>query len=301
MARAVMTEQAALDAVRTVNKSETGEDELASLRARAARWTACVGHVITPPSLRLVAGLLASSAVSHEVLVRVLRRAGNDATSILMQHLTAATSLLARRVLFDVIIELGVGVPVLVAHLQHRLWFVVRNAACLLGALRAPEAETALVAALSHADERVRTAAATALMQLATPSARRALEGAIRDSSSDVRRRALRGLLHGDGQSRSAAVLSEAVDLERDEDVQLEVVSALRELATSFAAQQLSRLCSPSVTAGKSVAFRRAALEALVAVRPTAALPLLRLQSKDRDADVRAFATELLARVSRAA
>jgi hypothetical protein len=269
--------------------------------AIAARWSQCFTHLCTPPALRLVAGLVITESFPHDTLVAILARAGHAGTATLMQYLTAAASLMHRRVLFDTIVELGSGVPVLIANLEHKLWFVVRNAACLLGALRATEAEPALIATLSHADERVRTSSATALAQMGTQTGRRALENAIRDSSSEVRRRALRGLLHGDGLTRSAAVLSEAVDLERDPEVQLEVIAALREIGTPSAVQQLVKMCSPSTSAGKSFEFRRAAMDALVALRPSAAAPLLRIHAQDRDPVVRTYAQAMLEHVSRAA
>lgn len=284
LTRAVRTERAAL------------ADE-----SLAAHWTDCVEHLLTPPSLRLTAALILDGGYPRAALCEVLARAGNEGTAVMMQYLTAAQSLLHRRLLFDAIVEIGVGIPVLVGHLEHKSWFVVRNAACLLGALRAVEAESALIASLAHPDERVRTSIATALVQLGTTNGRRALEVAIRDSSSEVRRRAMRGLLHGEGLARSAAVLSEAVDLERDPDVQLEVVATLRDLGTPHAVQQLARMCSPAALASKSLAYRRDAMEALVTLRPSAAAPFLRIQAQDRDPAVRALARALMERAAHAA
>ena len=89
-------------------------------------------------------------------------------------------------------------------------------------------------------------------------------------------------------------MISEALDLERDADVQLEIVASLRAMGTPHAVQQLVRLCSPSGSAYKSAEFQRAALEALTALRPTAAAPMLRVRCHDRDPDVRAHAAALL-------
>lgn len=289
---AVRTEDAA------ITKAADGTPESAML---AQHWTAGFESLVTPPALALVAGLIPTDAFPRERALAILRRAGDAGTAALMQHLTAATSTIQRRQYFDAIVETGKGIDVLVAHLQHPLWFVVRNAACLLGAMRATAAEGALIAALSHADDRVRTSIATALVQLGTDAGRRALEGAIRDASSDVRRRALSGLLNAESLARSAAVLSEALDLERDPDVQLEVVAALRQLGTPFAIQRLVRLCSPAGRSGKSPEFVRAAMEALAEVHPTVATPLLRIAAKDRDPSIATHAQDLLARLTRAA
>ena len=267
----------------------------------ALRWTASVGEVMTRPALQMVAGLLRTEQVPRDQVLEILSRSGCEGTAALMPLLIASPSLMQRRTYFNAIVELGAGVSVLVGYLVHTQWFVVRNAACLLGAMRAAEGEAALIAALPHADERVRMSIATALVQIGTPTGRRALERAIRDASSEVRRRALRGLLNADGLARSAAVLSEALDLERDPEVQLEVIASLRQIATPHAVQQLMKVCSPHGLAGKPAEYRQAAMEALVDLRPTAAAPLLRIQSQDRDPETRAFAIKMLERVTKAA
>lgn len=267
----------------------------------AHEWSAATTTMLNVAALQLITELIAAHAYPREALITIVRRAGDPGASAVLQQLSTATSLVDRRTLFDAIVQAGVGARVLTAMLDHSQWFVVRNAAALLGAMRATSAEAALIAHLSHADERVRTSIATALVQLGTQSGRKALEIAIRDASTEVRRRALKGLLSADGLARSAAVLSEALDLERDPDVQLEVVNGLRAIGTPLAVQQLLKLCSPSGSAGKSIAFRRAALDALAALRPTAAVPLLRIQAQDRDEDTRRHAQALLEQMGRAA
>ena len=287
--RVIVTERAAEEAGDTIGSGI------------ASRWTESVGEVMTRPALQMVAGLLFTEQVPRDQVLEILRRAGSEGTAALMPLLIASPSLMQRRTYFDAIVGLGAGLSVLVGYLAHTQWFVVRNAACLLGAMRAAEGEAALIAALQHADERVRMSIATALVQIGMPTGRRALETAIRDASSEVRRRALRGLLNADGLARSAAVLSEALDLERDPDVQLEVIASLRHIATPQAVQQLMKACSLNGLSGKPAAYQRAAIEALVDLRPAAAAPLLRIQSQDRDPETRAFAIRMLERVTKAA
>jgi hypothetical protein len=293
LSRAIRTERAAMDAA-----NRTGS---ADAHALLACWTDIVEHLTTQPAIKLVVGLLTTMDFSREELVRILRRAGPSATSTLMVHLSATPFAMDRRILFDAIVEVGTGWSVLVTHLDHKRWFVVRNAACLLGAMRAEDAEPALIARLTHKDERVRTAIATALLQLGSANGRRALERIIRDTSSAVRRQALRGLLTSEGLARSAAVLSEALDLERDTDVQMDVVSGLRELGTPHAVHQLVRLCSPASSAGRGVHVRRAALEALLELRPTVAMSFLRIEAQDRDATVSGYARAMLQKIGQAA
>lgn len=289
-------------ALLTVNNAiAAGSGESTDAPLIAERWRQCYTTMATAPALQLLTSMLVADGFSREPLIAMLRHAGNAGTAALMDQLTVAGTVFHRRVFFDAIVELGVGTSVLIAHLSHPQWYVVRNAAALLGAMRSPDAEFALIKLLSHPDERVRVSVATALIQLGTPSGRKALENAINDTSSQVRRRILEALLKGDGVLMSAAVISEALDLERDPEVQLEIVASLRAMATPHAVQQLVRLCSPAGSANKSAAFQRAAIEALTALNPTAAAPFLRIRSHDRDTEVREHATALLRGNSQAA
>lgn len=303
--------EAAVEALQAVASSATigasaesvaeVEEAMQSAVARSVQWRESLSNAVSQPALMLIGELLEQASVPREQVIAVLRETGDEGTGALMHYLIAAPSLVQRRVYFDAIVEVGVGVPVLIGHLGHSQWFVVRNAASLLGAMRATSADGALIATLAHVDERVRMSVATALVQIGTQTGRRALEGAIGDASSEVRRRALRGLLSADGLARSAAVLSEALDLERDPDVQLEAISALRAIGTRDAGRQLLKLCSAAGSAGKGVAFRKSALDALVELSPTAAQPLLRILAQDRDPELREFAATLLHRVTQAA
>ena len=273
----------------------------ADAAAIAEVWSDCLTQLAVPHALRLVAGLVLDDTFPQGEARAILQRAGDAGTLALFQLLSASDSMVHRRSLFDAIVQSATGVPVLVAHLAHERWFVVRNAVCLLGAMHATTAEGALIETLSHDDDRVRTAAATALLQLGTVSGHRALERAIHDSSSDVRRRALRALLRDEALARSATLLSEALDLERDGDVQLDVVASLKAIGTPHAIRQLVRLCGTTGQIARAPAVRRAALEALVTLRPSVAAPLVRRYAQDRDPEIRAHARGLLPRVNSAA
>lgn len=287
---------------RVIEAQELGDkDSLAAANAVAAKWRSGFTMLVIPPALTLLSGLVVSNEFPHDEIIRIIRRAGNPAVSALMTQLTASTSVYHRRLFFNAIVDAGTGTTVLSAHLGHPAWYVVRNAACLLGAMRALDAEPALIRCLEHADERVRVSVATALLQLETLSGRRALEKVYDDESDQVRRHVLDGLLRDDGVSTSAAILGEALDLERDPDVQLDVVRTLRSMGTPHAVRQLVRLCSPSGSRNKTTRFKQAALEALWALRPTAAAPILRLRAHDRDPEIRDHALTLLARAPQAA
>jgi HEAT repeat protein len=180
--------------------------------------------------------------------------------------------------------------------LDHEQWFVVRNAACLLGEFNSRSSEPELTATLSHADERVRAAVVTALLQLDTESSRATARGAVRDASAEVRRRAVRGFLAEQGSTNVEKLLN-ALERETELDVQLEFLYALGALATPDAVQKLIRLCSADGRY-RPPDFRIAAAEALATARLGAAVPMLRAMLKDPDVHARAAARHLIRAVS---
>lgn len=220
----------------------------------------------------------------------------DDAEQLIKQLLTS-DSMVVRRACFDALTALRRGVDALIPLLQHADWFVVRNAACLLGAMTAHSAERELTTSLTHADERVRAAVVAALLQLDTPTSRAAARGAIRDESPEVRRRAVRGFLAEQGTWSNVDHLLQALEREPDLDVQLEFLYALGALATPDAVQRLIRLCSIE-GAQRPAEFRIAAAEALATARLGAAVPLLRAMLRDPDIHARAAARHLIRAVS---
>jgi HEAT repeat protein len=103
--------------------------------------------------------------------------------------------------------------------LEDPQWFVVRNAAEMLGELQVREAERPLTELLKHEDERVRRAVTGALMRLGTTRAMQAIQAGLADSTPDMRAEAAAALVtRKDG--RSTATLLQALDVEKDEQVQ---------------------------------------------------------------------------------
>ena len=179
-----------------------------------------------PTLLRLLATLLPRDRDRVDQYTAVLARAGEDGAEALIEQLTSAKSLSDRRIFFDALVKLHAGVPALMHMLGDPRWYVVRNAADLLGELQASEAEGPLTEAARHDDDRVRRAAAAALAKLGTPRAHHALREALRDNSSQVRMQAAIGL--GTlGESRQATTLARALDTEADEDVQIAILGSL--------------------------------------------------------------------------
>ena len=250
-----------------------------------------------PAVTRLVAQLLPvlkGRPTEYAEHLAALGRTGAAGAAAMIAHLMAADTIEERRIFFDAIVELRAGIPMLIDALGHPQWFVVRNAACLLGEMKAEQADGALARLLEHRDERVREAAAGALAELETPTARMALRRMLQDHSPSVRLHAA-GAFAAAGSATTATPLAAALDAEPDGDVQLGIIAALGRLGTPDAVQKLVKAVSPGGGRGKPVSYRIAALEALAAARGSSVNPILRSLLTDGEPTVRDTAKRLIA------
>ena len=261
-----------------------------------AVWSASFEQLASNATLSLIAKLLQSTEIARDEVLEVLQRAGDAGAGALIARLIAETGRRERRILFDAIVEMQRGTPLLLRSLSHPTWYVVRNAASLLGAMKAVDAVQALGIVLGHPDERVRLAVTTALARIASPAATAALNGALRDRSAAVRHRGFRHLQKLKGNDINACAVGDAMELERNADTQRELLAALVSSTSPEAIPRLVMLCSPSARAAFSGTMRMELLDALTQLRPKAAMPFLRMATEDRDQTVRARAVELINR-----
>ena len=285
---------AALTALCLLFEAETGAPDV----VRKAAWTGAFDKAATPTAIQLAARILPDAGIESSALRGMLKRAGDPGAEALIALLTTADSLTKRRVYFDAIVELGKGVPVLIDALNAPQWFVVRNAALLLGEMKAFEAEKSLGRLLSHHDERVRIAVTSSLAQMGTPSARMMVQSAIHDSSAEVRRRAVGAFGIDKGSAVSASPLLRALAVEKNVEVEVEILYALGRVASADAVQKLIRLCSQSGAVDKPASYRIAAIESLTFARRSASLTILREMSNDSEPTVRATARNLIESVN---
>lgn len=265
---------------------------------RKSVWTGAFEKAATGSALQLAASLLPEAGTESDVLRAMLKRAGDSGAEALIALLPAANSVAKRRLYFDAIVDLGMGVPALINALNSAMWFVVRNAALLLGEMKVTVAERHLGRLLSHADERVRIAATSALAHMGTPSSHALVQSAIDDASSEMRRRAAGAFGLEQGSSVSASPLLRALTGEQNLEVQVEILYALGRVASADAVQKLIRLCSDTGAADRPASYRIAAIEALTAARRSASLSILRTMSSDSDPAVRATARNLIESVN---
>lgn len=234
---------------------------------RAGRLTIESGirQLLSPERLTTLVRRLPHTRMRDELLP-VLARGGEYSVHALVQALQDAETLMERRVCFDAIVALDAGDGALREALTDARWFVVRNAAALLGEMGVLEADGELVALLSHADERIRVAGARSLTRLGTERALVALQQCLTDSVPELRR--LAAAAHGarsQGKPSTTALLT-ALDIETDEDVMLEIVAVLGVLGSPDGVQRLLRLLRNDNDEAEPW-LREAAYNALVVAR----------------------------------
>lgn len=322
---------AALDAARTSEATTRALDDLVALAEHSVRVGrgAVVGEVVhgvvqretgaapadadtkrafvlalrrlsKPALMRAVATLIPRKPERRPDFHAVLARMGEDGADALIEQVTQAQTAEDRRTLFAALGELPAAVPSLVRMLGDSRWFVVRNAADLLGEMGATAAEGSLIALLRHPDDRVRRSATDALLKLGTPDAMKGIYEAVSDTSPDVRMHAAAALA-GRKDARTTATLIRAIEEEDDGDVQLAMIAALGRVATQDAVQKLVKLAEPEqrLFRKKAVNLRVAAVQALGEAGTPAALHALRDLVADKDRDVRDTATRALAHATR--
>jgi HEAT repeat protein len=221
-------------------------------------------------------------------LLKVVRRAGAPASKALMDLLVEAPTFAERKAYLAALRLIEEGGDAVASMLRHPEWFVVRNAADLVGELRFQEAVPDLGDTMDHADARVRRAAAAALAKIGTADAVRHLRRALKDPDGEVRVAVAQGVA-GRGLGPLTMSLVKAAEEEKDPQVSCEYYRALGRIGTPDAVQALAN----AVNAGgllkkrRAPAQRVAATEALALAGGNAARDVLLSLRKDRNRDVR--------------
>jgi HEAT repeat protein len=251
-----------------------------------------------PALMRGVAGLIAKHPERKQHCYEVLLRTGEDGAEAVIEQVGQSRSMEERQSMLDVLVELPDAVPALIRMLGDARWFVVRNAADLLGELAATRAESALVALLKHADDRVRRSATNALLKLGTTGAVKGVYDAVGDSSPEVRMQVAASIASRK-DAKTSVTLIKAIDGEEDGEVQLALIAALGKVATPDAVQKLVKMAEPAggIFKKKDATLRVAAVQALVEARTPAALAALKELAADKEREVRETATRALAQL----
>jgi len=250
--------------------------------------------------LRCVASQLALHPARRAEYVAILSRAGEDGADALIEQIGAVAHQRDRHVYFGALVQLKAGVASLLHMLEDSRWFVVRNAAEMLGEMQVREAEKPLTDLLKHDDERVRRAVTGALMRLGTARAMQAIQAGLADSTPDMRAEAAAALVtRKDG--RSTATLLQALEVEKDDQVQAAFLLALGKLGTPEAVQRLIKGAEAErgLFKRKTTAYRVASVHGLSEARTLEATDAIRALQTDKDAEVREAAKQAIGRITR--
>ncbi|HEX9894368.1 MAG TPA: HEAT repeat domain-containing protein, partial [Gemmatimonadales bacterium] len=226
---------------------------------------------------------MAGTGAQRDLAVDVLRRLGSDATEILMDLLIETEAMAERRGYFSALTRMEDGTEIIVHHLEHPQWYVVRNAAELCGEMRLVNSVPRLAHQATHADERVRRSVAVALARIGTPEALEPLARMLKDASPQVRIQML-GNLDGSKARPLAMPLAALLQTEEHPDVLREVLRALGRIGTPDALLALRRVAQGEVRRfGKRI--RLQAIESLGSVGAPGA-QILRGLAGDTDPEI---------------
>lgn len=276
------------------------EADAAQQEFRRQAYTMTLRRLLRPAVIRGIAQLLPRKRDIAAELEATLVRSGAEGADVVIELLAEESSATDRHVYLDVLPRLQAGVPTLVHMLGDTRWFVVRNAADLLGEMKVQSAEPALLPLLQHPDERVRKSAANALINLGTTTGFRKVCEMLQAESPRTRAHAAMALASRKDE-RSTAQLRTVLEDEPDTEVQLALLAALGKIATPAAVEQLIRAAEPKrrLLERKPNAFRIAAIQALAEARTPAALAALGVLKEDKDKEIREAAARAYQHASR--
>lgn len=144
------------------------------------------------PMLPFLVGRLEERGEERETLVDLFREIGEPAVALLVERLTLAESRNARKLIIDALVAIGAeSVALLTEHLVDRRWYVVRNAAVILGEIGDPASAEPLRDCLVHTDVRVRREALRSLVKIGGEQAEDAIIGLLAAEDNLTKRHAV--------------------------------------------------------------------------------------------------------------
>ncbi len=253
------------------------------------QYGVAIRRIAVAPILRSVAALLPRRRDRYDEYMTVIARSEEAGAEALAESLIAAPTIGDRRVYYDALIRLRTGVRTLIHMLGDSRWYVVRNAAELLGELKVAEAEVELMRLLEHDDDRIRAAAANALARIGSARRGRVSRGApaaTDNGNGDVP-------ASSNGQ-RSVNSIIKALEKESDSRVQVTLVAALGQLGTAQAVDKLVEIARTErglLARQRPMPFRVAAVHAIGQAKSPNAQQALQALLRDKSPAVRGAAS----------
>ena len=251
-------------------------------------FTMGIRRLQRPTMLQGVARTMSTHRDLRETCTRVLSLAGERGADVLIDNLIGSEVGSERRLYLEALRQCPAASNSLLHLLSDDRWYVVRNAASLLGELGHAEADKRLVELMSHRETRVRQAAAVALGKLGTSRSLLALLQGLNDASPDVRVQAV-WAISAARNPRAIPWLIEALDHEHDVAVQSALIATLGAVPTEDGVARLIRAAEAGgMLVRKPTAIRLRAIEALAEARTPSARQALQQLTQDRDREIRA-------------
>jgi HEAT repeat protein len=256
------------------------------------QYAMSIRRLSTPSVLHCLVELLPRRRENYDQYMAVFEKAEEAGVEALVEALVAAPSIQDRRVFYDALLRLRSGIRTLMFMLGDPRWYVVRNAAELLGEMKSAEAEAELTKLLQHRDDRVRTAAAASLAKLGGTAAVRGMRASLKDSDG-VRERVTEAM-NARPEGSSVDSLIRAVDREEDSRVQMAMLAALGQLGTPPAVEKLLEIARSDkklLSRSRPTPMRVAAVHALGDVKNPSAFSALQALLHDKEKAVRGAAS----------
>ncbi len=251
-----------------------------------------------PEILNGVTRLIPGNRELRDTCTRLLGLAGESGADVLIDNLIGSDVSGERRAYLEALRQCPAAVKSLLHLLSDDRWFVVRNAALLLGELGPAEADKRLAELMAHREPRVRQAVSIALGKLGTSRALLALLQGLNDGSPDVRLQAVRAIASAKNP-RAIPWIIETLEHEQDADVQGALIAALGSAPTEDGVARLVRAAEAGgMLVRKPLALRLRAIEALAEAKTPSARHALQGLLSDRDREVRAAAEQAVGKMS---
>jgi hypothetical protein len=254
------------------------------------QFSMSIRRLSTPSVLQCLVELLPRRRENYEQYMSVFEKSDEAGVEALVEALVAAPSIQDRRVFYDALLKLRSGIRTLMFMLGDPRWYVVRNAAELLGEMKSMEAEPDLTKLLQHRDDRVRTAAAAALAKLGGTAAVRGMRASL--AGEAVREKVSEAMSPREGNSVDSLI--RAVDREEDSRVQMAMLAALGQLGTPAAVDKLLEIARSDrklLARSRPTPMRVAAVHALGDVKSNTAHSALQALLHDKEKAVRGAAS----------
>jgi HEAT repeat protein len=254
------------------------------------QFSMAMRRLSTPSVLQCLVELLPRRRENYDQYMAVFEKSDEAGVEALVEALVAAPNIQDRRVFYDALLRLRSGIRTLMFMLGDPRWYVVRNAAELLGEMKSMEAEPDLTKLLQHRDDRVRTAAAASLAKLGGTAAVRGMRASL--AGEAVREKVSDAMSPREGSSVDSLI--RAVDREEDSRVQMAMLAALGQLGTPAAVDKLLEIARSDrklLARSRPTPMRVAAVHALGDVKTNSAHSALQALLHDKEKAVRGAAS----------